>query len=167
MSEDFIVIGKLGGSYGTSGFIKLHSFADPKTKIFDYSPLFLKDKAGCQEIVFFDSRVFKNGSIVVKIEGITNPEDARRFTNSEILVRRSSLPNIDEGFYWNDLIGLEVRLIDNSSVGRVDYLFNSGASDIMVVKRDAKKDVLIPYLTHVVLKVDLDNKYIIVDWELE
>ena len=116
MSEDFIVIGKLGGPYGVSGFIKLHSFAAPTTKIFDYSPLFLKDKIGCKEIVFSDTRVFKNGNIVVKIEGVNNPEDTRKFANSDILIDRSSLPDLDEGFYWHDLVGLEVRLADDTKV---------------------------------------------------
>jgi 16S rRNA processing protein RimM len=39
----------------------------------------------------------------------------------------------------------------------------TGSNDVLVVKND--KETLIPYLNNVVLRIDLEKKNILVDWD--
>lgn len=167
MKDDLIVLGKLGSSYGVNGFIKVVSFTDPVEKILDYAPLYLKKTTALHDLIYTEHKVFKNGNIIIKLEGVDNPEDARLLTGSEILVSRSALPDPNQGsYYWHDLAGLNVTSKDGGLLGKVDYLFNAGASDIIVVKPVSGKDILIPYVDHVVLEVNLSEGYIKVDWDV-
>jgi len=113
-----------------------------------------------------DSKVFKNGKIIIKLPGVDNPEQARLSTGKEIFTTTADLPDLeDDGYYWHDLVGLSVINAAGHEFGRVEYLFNSGASDIMVVKSCNGTEVLIPYLDHVVIKVDLTECTMLIAWE--
>jgi 16S rRNA processing protein RimM len=53
---------------------------------------------------------------------------------------------------------------DGTELGRVDYMLETGANDVMVVKGETEQ--LIPFvLDKVVLDVDLAKGEISVDWE--
>ena len=53
--------------------------------------------------------------------------------------------------YQNDLIGV------------VDDVFTAGASDVYVIKRKGKKDLLIPAIESVIKNIDIENKRIDVE----
>ena len=89
-------------------------------------------------------------------------------TGLELVVARDSFPDLEENsYYWHDLCGLQVISDAGVVMGKVDYLFNSGASDIIVVKGDNKSEILLPYIDSVVKEVDLDAGHIIVTWDLQ
>ena len=53
---------------------------------------------------------------------------------------------------------------DGRVLGRVEYLIETGANDVLVVK--GEREVLIPFVTEsVILEVDLSAGRISVDWE--
>ena len=81
-------------------------------------------------------------------------------------VKRSAMPATDEGeFYWDDLVGLEVVDIAAGAIGTVDYLLETGADDVMVIKHAAGGEILVPFAwERVVRGVELDPGRITVDW---
>ena len=78
---------------------------------------------------------------------------------------RERLPETGGGqYYWSDLEGLSVVHRDGTELGKVDYLLETGANDVMVVKGEEER--LIPFvMDKVVLDVDLAKGEISVDWE--
>lgn len=85
----------------------------------------------------------------------------------EIAVERRMLPTAEEGaYYWADLEGLRVVHRNGTDLGRVAYLLETGAKDVLVTT--GKPERLIPFiLGDVVLEVDLAAGVITVDWELD
>ncbi|MED5420627.1 MAG: ribosome maturation factor RimM, partial [Pseudomonadota bacterium] len=81
-------------------------------------------------------------------------------------VDRSQLPDMADGkFYWLDLEGLTVMKCDGTVIGTVDYLLETGANDVLVVRK-GDREVLIPFLVEQVIKdVDLADGVIRVDWD--
>ena len=84
------------------------------------------------------------------------------------------LPSND--YYWHQLEGLAVYRLDGEQLegeqkvllGRVAYLFETGANDVLVVRSDSGEEVLVPYLPdQVVLSVDVAAGEMIVDWLLD
>ena len=75
------------------------------------------------------------------------------------------MPAVAEGeYYWNDLIGLKVVALDGEVLGTVDYLLETGANDVLVVR--GERELLIPFVTgQVVTQVDLENRVLRVDWD--
>ena len=70
----------------------------------------------------------------------------------------------DDEFYWKDLIGLAVEDQAGTVLGEVSGLMETGANDVIVV-RGGSGEILIPFLRHVVMAVDLERRRIVVDWQ--
>ena len=109
----------------------------------------------------------RQGNLVVaELEGISDRDQAFALIGSAISIRRNQLPKpkADE-YYWIDLVGLEVETNLGVKLGKVDHLLETGANDVLVVV-DGEVERLIPFLQpQTVLKVDLANQLIIVDWD--
>jgi 16S rRNA processing protein RimM len=170
MSEDnskYIVVGKIGATYGIAGWLKIHTYTEFGENILHYAPWYLSvaDQQSYDEITIETGKPHGN-SFIAKLHGIDTPEAARLYTGKTISIKRSQLPDLKQGeYYWSDLVGLTVINTRGEALGTVSYLIETGANDVLVIKGD--KEHAIPYLPgSVVLSVDLAKKEIIVDWEL-
>ena len=103
--------------------------------------------------------------LVARLEGVDDRDTAHSLKGFDIAVNRDQLPKTTEGeYYWVDLEGLDVRTIEGVALGKVDYLFETGANDVLVVKGDRER--LVPYISDQVIKsVDLQKALIVVDWD--
>jgi 16S rRNA processing protein RimM len=171
MSEDKIVVGKLGASYGIRGWLKVFSYTDNAESIFDYSPWYLSHKG---EWVEYKVESWKrhNKGLVVKLEGLDVREDAQLLTNFEISIDPAVLPELpSDEFYWRDLIGMHVVTDKGYDLGTVSDMLETGSNDVLVVKANLKdafgqKERLIPFLEEQVIKhIDREAQRIEVDWD--
>ncbi len=162
---DYVVVGKLGATHGTKGWLKFYSYTEPAANVLAYQPWYLEDAAGWT-LIKPEATQKSTQNIRVKFAGLDNPEQARLLTGKKIAVLRSQLPQLKKGaFYWKDLEGLTVIDQTGAVLGKVIYLLETGSNDVLVVKGDTK-EIAIPYLSEVITKVDLANQVIYVNWEL-
>ena len=159
-----IRIGRIGGSYGVKGWMKVQSFTVPVDNILDYHPWLINLKGKWQTISIAEGRVHGKG-IVVKISGCDQPEDVSRYTNNEIWVAREQLPDLaQDQYYWTDLEGLSVETLQGIVLGNVDHLIDTGSNDVLVIKGETQH--MVPFLREQVIKqVDLASGKIVVDWD--
>lgn len=169
--EEFVIVGQIRTVFGVRGWLKLQSFSEPADNIFTYQPWYLK-VAGRWEEVKIEAKGQSGGGLNVKFAGLDDRELAKRYINAEIGVRGVQLPSLkDDDFYWRDLEGCRVINQDGYDFGVVDYLVETGANDVLVVKANsndafAQKERLIPFvLEHVVVNVDLEDRVITVIWD--
>jgi 16S rRNA processing protein RimM len=110
---------------------------------------------------------------VAHIRDVDDRTLAEQYRGLEIVVPADALPALPTGeYYWRDLEGLQVWCQDGEEkvlLGSVDYLIETGANDVLVVKPCKgsidKRERLIPYLPDdTVIRVDLDEALIEVDW---
>lgn len=171
LASDKLTIGKIGAPYGVKGWVKINSFTQAKDNIFEYSPWQLNSVQGGAKNIKVDQWRAHNNSLVAKLEGVENRDDAEEIKNAEISIDASLLPELDNDFYWKDLIGMQVVTDKGYDMGVVKELFETGANDVMLVKakiNDAfgQKERLLPFLhDSVVLNVDKDGNTITVDWD--
>ena len=76
------------------------------------------------------------------------------------------LAQLDEGYYWSEIIGLNVFNSKGERLGQVSQMIETGANDVMVVET-ANDERLIPYADSIVQRVELEAGQIIVDWETD
>lgn len=158
-----IVIGSFGKTFGVQGWIKINSFTSPPKNILKFKPWLLQKNNYWEEIYFTDSRE-RIDNIIVKLPNCNSPEEAQNFTNIKIGVWRDQLPKLQTNeYYWTDLIGLKVVNSSEFDLGIVQDLTATGANDVLIVVGDRKR--LIPYISDVILEVDLTKKIIRVDWD--
>lgn len=160
-------VGQVSGVFGVKGWVKVYSFTEPRENILQYSPWILQKNSQIHEVKLLGGR--RQGSLVVaELQGIGDRDLAAELMGAEILIRKQQLPKASDGeYYWADLIGLEVRNQEGCKLGKVDYLLETGANDVLVVV-DGDVERLIPFLQQsTILKIDLDDGLIIVDWDLD
>lgn len=158
-----VVIARFGRSHGVKGWVHVQSFTDPQPQCLDYSQWQLQDSQQPLSVTASEQHA---KSLVVKIEGIDTPEDVReRLTNRLIVVERDQLKPLPEGegYYWHDLIGCEVFTKDHQRLGVIDSLFSTPGNDVAVIKGDQQH--LVPWLSEIILDVDLPKRQICVDWD--
>jgi len=49
-TEELIALGKISGVFGVKGWVKVHSYTDPREKIVDYTSLMIKHQGQWQEV---------------------------------------------------------------------------------------------------------------------
>jgi 16S rRNA processing protein RimM len=158
------VLGRISGVFGVKGWVKVFSYTDPREAILDYDGWLLGAEGEWQLANVAEGQ--RHGkTVVVRIDGFDDRDQAATLIGSEIGVERRALPETEEGhYYWSDIEGLEVRRKDGSVLGKLSHLLETGAHDVMVIKGDS--EYLIPFVSdEVVVDVDLAAGVITVDWE--
>ncbi len=159
-----IVIGKVGGPFGVKGWIKLLSWIEPREEIADYSPWQLKQGEGWKEWKVAEFRPHGKG-LAARLVGLDDRDQAAALMGAEIAVWRDQLGEPEPGrYYWDDLIGLEVKGPEGLSFGKVKGMMATGANDVLVV--EGQRERLVPFIQDQVIKgVDLGAGIITVDWD--
>ncbi len=162
--RSLITIGRVLGAFGVRGWVHLASFTSPENNLFTLAPLYLSQGQTTRPIHLKAHQAHQK-AWVAQFDECTDRDIALAWRGAYIQVSREQLPPLpDNQFYWVDLEGLEVINMKNETLGYVDHLFNTGANDLMAVKKDGK-EIYIPFIPPDVVKnIDIENKVITVDW---
>ena len=160
-----VVLGRVSGLYGVKGWVKIHSYTDPRESILRYTNWLIDVDDRWLSVNVAESRPHGK-TLIARFDGVEDRDDAAAYVNADVGVDRGELPETGEDeYYWSDLEGLRVKRQDGRLIGRVAYLLETGANDVLVV-RDGDDEVLIPFVTGDVIKgVDLAGGVISVDWD--
>ena len=162
--EKAVILGRVTGLYGIKGWIKVHSYTEPREAILDYKDWLLLGDNNRQPVRLAEGK--RHGrTVIARIDGVDDRDEAASFVDNDIGVARETLPDTGRGeYYWADLEGLQVVHSDGRVLGEVAYLLATGANDVLVV--DGDQEILIPFVQDQVIKdVDLAAGVISVDWE--
>ena len=161
-----VALGRISSVYGVKGWVKVFSYTHPRENVLGYREWWLEKEGREQRFRVAEGRP-QGRTIVAKLEGLEDRDQAMAWVGAEILVRRTSLPPLREGeFYWADLLGLEVRSAAGEPIGRVAQMLETGAHDVMRVECDRGEDILIPFVfDETVTEVNPAEGYLVIDWE--
>ena len=157
-----LCVGAITGAYGVRGEVRLRSFCAEPVAIADYGPLW-RDNA-TERISVTITRQIKGG-FAARLTGVKTREQAERLRGSLLYADRSMLSDLaDDEFYQSDLIGLEVRDMEGTTLGLVQAVVDYGAGDLLDVRlENSTVTVLLPFTAAAVPTVDLESGRIIVD----
>ena len=170
-AEDLVVLGKIVSVHGVKGDVKVYSFTEPLTNVLNYPHWTLKRDGEVKQVEVASGRL-QGKVLVAKLKGLDDREVARTFAGFDICVPRNLLPELSDGdYYWYELEGLKVIDQAGQLLGKVDYLFETGANDVMVVKPCTDsldgRERLLPYTEQCVLSIDLSAGEMRVDWDAD
>ncbi len=157
-----IEIGEIKAAYGVKGWVKVFSYTRPIEQIFSYKCWLLGENADEYQLENYDQRT--NSGLIAKIKAIDNRSEALTLSGKSIAIYKSELAELDEGYYWSQIIGLDVFNLKGERLGQITQMIETGANDVMVVK-SGNKERLIPYAEIIVQSVVLEDGRMVVDWE--
>ncbi len=142
----------------------MFSYTQPREAILDYERWWLQRGADWQSATVAEGK--RHGkTVIARLEACEDRDAAATLVGADIAVERAELPAVENGsYYWADLEGLRVVHRDGTELGRVAYLLETGANDVLVT--EGERERLIPFVAgEIILDVDLENGVIHVDWE--
>jgi 16S rRNA processing protein RimM len=158
-----IPIGKVVGTHGIKGYLKVSSYAESINTFAPGRQLALRRKEKPIVTRTIESVRAHKGGILLALQGITSVDAAKEWVGHELCIDKTTLPEPEKGtYYWHQIIGLKVFTVDNRHLGLVAAIFPTGSNDVYVV-RDGRKEVLIPAIESVVVEIDLAHKVLRVD----
>jgi len=161
-----VTLGRISGLFGVKGWVKVHSYTNPRDNVVSYGTWTVKLRAGERRFEVETGHA-QGAGVVAKLRGLDDREQARQLIGAEIVVERSELPECAPGeYYWTDLEGLEVRTLEGELLGTVDHLIATAGHDMMVLAGTPQR--LIPFVHgRVIREVDLEAGRIVADWPLD
>lgn len=157
---DLLEVGKIVNTHGLKGEVKVVPWSDTPDVFEELEYVLVKSRQGEMKLNISGIKYQKN-NIIVKFRELNRIEDAEPLKNSVLSAPREMLGELPEGVYYiTDLLGLPVYDEDDNLLGKVTDVFPTGSNDVYAVSREGRKDLLLPVIDDVILKVDLANKRI-------
>lgn len=181
VAGEMLVVGKITGCYGIKGWVKIRPYTETPDNFVGFGAWYLARRGEFQPVELDEVKPQGRG-LVAHIKGVDDRTLAESYNGLDIAVPTSALPRLPEGdYYWRELQGLQVwcrqkeahaqaeKRQERVLLGVVDYLIETGANDVLVVKACTgsidERERLIPYLPgDTVTRVDLAEARIEVDW---
>ena len=163
-SEEMVEVGILGAPHGLRGFCHVQSYMTPQENILNYKTWYLRKENVWQKVAV--EEVTQQGNrFLARVEGFSDRDDAQKLTGLRVGILRSHLPVCESGeYYWTDLEGLSVETTSGVLLGKIEYLYEAGASHVMVVK-GIGGEKHIPFVWQdTVISVSLHTRKVQVDW---
>ena len=159
-----INVGEISGVFGVKGWVKIFSFTERRENVLRYSPWLLSKNGETKPIKVLDGAL-QGRSVVAKLEGIEDRDQAAALMGWQIFISQEQLPKAAAGeYYWSDLIGLDVENLEGVRLGQVESLMETGANDVVIVK--GKRERAIPFLQgQSIIRIDLEARQMVVDWD--
>lgn len=160
---DLFRIGRVSGTHHLKGTIKVTSnFNDVDILIGNKVILTLKNEQK-KVLTISEIKRINDKIILIDFEEIKDKTEASSLIGAEVHVRRDLLGDISEDeFYAEDLVGMEVINSDNTSLGKVEDILETGAHDVLIVN-EGVEEVMIPAVELYVLEINFETRIIRVD----
>ena len=161
-TENWTCVGVILGAHGIAGGLKIKSFCEVPQLIETYNPLKVEDypRALSFKIIGSLKDAFQASATEIK-----DRESALKLKGKLLFAKRSKLPEIDKDeYYFADLVDLTVKDTKDIIIGKIKNVSNHGAGTFLeILLNETLKTILVPFDKNTVLKVNIIEKYIILN----
>jgi 16S rRNA processing protein RimM len=166
--KKLLATAKILKPYGVDGYLRLESFSGETRHLLKLKKVELEGEKERKRFSIEDA-VLNGNSVLIKLEGIETPEEARRYSNWTVWVdRRKAAARKRKEYYASDLAGCAL-VIRKEVVGKVESVTDSASTAFLEVSDKNGESFLLPFTNRNFGKVDLKRKEIELksDWGRE
>jgi 16S rRNA processing protein RimM len=164
--SDLVLMAYVKEPYGLTGRVRLHVYSDDLLGLAEFEEWWVAGPAGKPgwSRVVAEELVERGGSVIAKLPGVDDRDQAFARKGWQIAVSRAAFPPKEDGeYYWAELIGLAVKNREGVVLGEVKDLLDLGPHQVLRVAA-AGRETLIPFIAQYVDRVDPAGGEIEVDW---
>ena len=154
MKKEFLETGKIVGTHGIKGMVRINPWADDGDFLCRFKRLFIGNAK--KEIKVSDIR--PAGRVVIaKLDGIDSVEAAERLRDSTVYIKRDDVDLPPDRYFVSEIIGSKVyNAKDDSLLGTLSNVSETGANDVWHIEKGGK-EYLVPAIDEVIALVDIEN----------
>ncbi|MEJ5300255.1 MAG: ribosome maturation factor RimM [Thermodesulforhabdaceae bacterium] len=163
-AKRWVPIGTIVRAHGVRGAVKILPYGESLAEKQRGDLLFVKTEDGNLLQLTVKGIQSVGRCWVLGFEEIRDRNRAEELVGSEVLLPEDLLPPREEGeFFYYQLIGLEVKTRQGETIGTLKAIFETPAHDVYVVQDSKAREVLIPAVEEVVLEINPEMGYMVVD----
>lgn len=160
MRKEFIESGKIVGTHGIRGMVRIQPWCDSCEFLCGFKKLYLNSTG--TEFINITSAKPHGNVVIAAIKGIDTIEKAEAFRNKVLYINRKDANLEEDRYFIQDIIGSTVYDADtNKILGKISDVSATGANDVWHIKKD-DKEYLIPCIDEVVISVDIDADKVVI-----
>ena len=157
-SPTYVAVGKLRRPHGVQGEIIMDVYTDFPERL---RPGMLLYAGETHQPLKPEHRRGHQNSLLMTFEGYTSPEEVGVLRNTILYLPVDTLPDLPAGeYYHHQLIGLEVFDEAGKLLGQASAILETGANDVLVVRPEIGREILLPLIDAVLLEVNLPERKI-------
>ena len=157
MDNNLLEVGKIVNTHGLRGEVKVTVWMDYPEDFEELHTVYLKTRKETITLTVKNIKYQKN-NLIVKFSEFNDINEIEQYKGCVLYADRDELGELPEGtHYIVDLIGLDVYNEEGEKLGVIADVLNTGANDIYDVKREGKKNLLLPVIDDVVKEIDVEG----------
>ena len=155
---DMLRIGVVTKPHGLKGEVKVFPTTSDPERFRDCDEVYLVTKNELLTLHVEGVKYFKK-QVILKFKEFGRIEDVEGFHQCDLMIDREDAIELEEGEYFlYDVPGCKVYDEDDTLIGEVKDVLETGANPVFVVKTTGGKEVLFPVIDECVLAVDIANQ---------
>ncbi len=152
--KQYLEAGQIVGTHGIRGEVRVDTWCDSPQILEKLTVLYFDEGRSAVNV---KCRAHKNIAIV-KIEGIDSVQDAAALRKHILYLDRRDIKLEDGTYFVQDMLGLQVTDADSGqNFGTLTDISFTGANDVYHVKTPQGKEVLVPAISLIIIKTDIDS----------
>ena len=157
------LIGRCRKPHGIRGEVKVESYTRPMERILEYAPWYTENNT----LLEVASSRLVPGGLLVKFSNHNRIEDVEYLRNTALFTRSTFVSSADDGYFWQDLLGMRVVDAEDVDLGIVDGFTTSHPFDLMIIAANNKHRYIPCDMQQVIRHVDLDQGRIQISWHAQ
>ncbi len=148
----FLTIGIVIGTHGVTGELKVRPVTDLPEQFERIDSVYLGDEPHPRRVRHVR---FHSGNVLLKLRGISNPEEAATFRGQPIRISGKHAIPLEAGeFLLYQLIGLDAFDESGTKIGTTVDLIETGSRDVFVIRPEGGgPEILLPNTEDAVLDI--------------
>lgn len=161
--EDCFYLGKVAKKFSYKGEVLIWLDTDEPGLYENMESVFVEIHNNLVPFFIESSSLHKGDFLRVRFEDIDNEDDADRIMGSAVYLPLSALPKLEGNkFYFHEIIGWDAEDLRLGGIGKIVGVNDSSAQPLFEIKK-GDIEILIPMIDDFIIKVDRENKKIILD----
>ena len=157
MLKKYLAAGQIVGTHGVRGEMRLNPWCDSARFLKQFNTLYFDDH-GNEPVKVLNAREHKN-IVLITLEGVDTMDKAQALRQKVLYIDRDDADLPENTWYIEDLIGCKVvEEEDGRQYGTLTDVNKYPANDVWTVKTPSGKEVLVPAIKSVVIRVDVQNR---------
>ena len=161
--EDCFYLGKIAKKFGFKGEVLMYLDTDEPELYENMESVFVEFNKNLVPFFIENSSLHKNDFLRVKFEDVDDEVEADSILNCDVYLPISMLPKLEGNkFYFHEVIGFEIEDQRLGIFGKIVSINDTSAQPLFEVI-NGNVEILVPMIDQFLVKIDRENKKVIMD----
>lgn len=166
MKPTHLLLGEILRPHGIRGELRMRVLTDYPERIMELDSVFLGASIDAKRLTEFKIQKMRmhQGYALLTLEGVNDRNTAETLRGLVVMVDiNEAVPLEDDEVYLYQLIGMRVITTEDTLVGHVSDVLETGANDVYVITTPEDHEILIPAIESTILEIDTESNTIRVE----